>query len=205
MITSKQLQIISTISKTPFAEYTRTEIKQKAHEKSNNALNRALHQLKKDEIINERKIGRSSLWTLNLDNNKTYAYITLCNSEKMVKIKTILNKIKKEIKDITPFYSLVIFGSYSLNQQTPSSDLDIAIFIENETQRKPIEAAMENAKLKTILEIDSHVIPRNEMIEMLTNNEENLGKQIAKKHCAIHNVHIFYDIIKEGIRHGFHL
>ena len=38
---------------------------------------------------------------------------------------------------------------------------------------------------------------------MLINDEENLGKQIARKHLALNNNQIFYKIIKEGIRHGF--
>jgi hypothetical protein len=42
------------------------------------------------------------------------------------------------------------------------------------------------------------------MIEMLTNDEENLGKQIARKHLAVHNHQIFYDIVKEGVKRGFH-
>ena len=32
---------------------------------------------------------------------------------------------------------------------------------------------------------------------MLNDDEENLGKQIARKHLAVHNHQIFYDLIKE--------
>jgi hypothetical protein len=79
----------------------------------------------------------------------------------------------------------------------------VAIFIENDEKKKKIIASINSAKLKTPIEIDSHVITKAEMIEMLTNDEENLGKQIARKHLAVYNNQIFYEIIKEGIKHGF--
>jgi len=41
------------------------------------------------------------------------------------------------------------------------------------------------------------------LAEMLKNKEENLGKQIARKHLAVYNHRIFYEIIKEGMKHGF--
>jgi hypothetical protein len=43
------------------------------------------------------------------------------------------------------------------------------------------------------------------MIEMLLNDEENLGKQIARKHMNVYNHQIFYDILKEGIKNGFRI
>ena len=42
-----------------------------------------------------------------------------------------------------------------------------------------------------------------EFVEMLTNDEENLGKQIARKHLAVHNHQLFYGLMREGMRHGF--
>jgi len=45
--------------------------------------------------------------------------------------------------------------------------------------------------------------PHVEMFHMLKDKHENLGKQIAYKHLAIHNPTIFYSIIQEGIDNGF--
>ena len=80
--------------------------------------------------------------------------------------------------------------------------MDIAVFIDSED--KKVEAAINSARLKLLVETDIHVIPKNEMVKMLANNEENLGKQIARKHIAVHNHRIFYDIVREGMKHGFH-
>lgn len=206
MITEKQLKIFEVFAKEPFAEYTRKEIKRESKEKSNNSLALAINSLKKDEVLNEKKIGKSGLLALNLDNDLTFYYIALCNNKRINHLaKLALESLKKEIAEDTPFYSTVIFGSYAMGEQKKDSDLDIAIFIENEEKRKQIEALVNSAKLKSALEMDVHVIPKAEMLEMLGNKEENLGKQIARKHLAVHNHMIFYDMIKEGMKHGFRI
>lgn len=204
MLTKKQLKIFEVIAKKPFAEYTRKEVKKDSKEKSNNALALAINLLKKEEVLIERKIGKSGLLTLNLENDLAFYYLALCNNNRIShNVKLALESLKKELSEDTPFYSIIIFGSYASGEQKKDSDLDVGVFIENEDKRKQIDALANSAKLKSVLEMDVHVIPRAEMIEMLTNKEENLGKQIARKHLAVYNHMIFYEIIKEGMKHGF--
>ena len=204
MITRKQLKIFEVFVKKPFAEYTRKEIKKESKEKSNNTLALAINLLKKEGVLIEKKIGKSGLLILNLENDTTFYYIALCNSNRISNnVKQTLEILNKEILEETPYYSIAIFGSYAVGEQKKDSDLDIAIFVDMETIRKKIEALANSAKLKSNLEMDINVISRPEMIEMLTDNEENLGKQIARKHLTIYNHRIFYEIIKEGIKHGF--
>lgn len=204
MITDKKLKIFEVFAKKPFLEYERKQIKKESKEKSNNALSLAINLLKKENVINEKKIGKSGILTLNLNNDLTFYYIALCNENRInPTIKLAVKRMQDEIKNFTPFFSIAIFGSYASNDHKQNSDLDIAIFIEDEEKRKRIEALINNAQLKIPIEMDTHVISKNEMIEMLANSEENLGKQIAKKHIAVYNHKIFYDIIREGINHGF--
>jgi len=204
MITEKQLRIFEVFAKKPFAEYARKEVKNNAQEKSNNALALAINLLKKEEVLSEKKIGKSGLLTLNLENDLTFYYLAICNNTRInYGIKNALNALTKEISEETPFCSIAIFGSYAVGEQKKGSDLDVAVFIDSKDIRRRIDALANSAKLKSALEMDIHVIPRSEMIEMLTNKEENLGKQIARKHLAVYNHRIFYEIIKEGIKHGF--
>jgi predicted nucleotidyltransferase len=204
MITEKRLKIFEVFAKKPFKEYTRREIKKESREKSNNALALAINSLKEEEVLIEKKVGKSGILTLNLENDLTYYYIALCNNKRIApNVRQALESLKKEISEETPFYSIALFGSYAVGEQKKDSDLDVAIFIDNANNKKQIEALANSAKLKSVLEMDIHVIPRPEMTEMLTNNEENLGKQIARKHLAAYNNRIFYEIIKEGMKHGF--
>lgn len=204
MITETQLKIFKVFVKRPFAEYTRKEIKKESKEKSNNALALTINSLKKEKVLIEKKIGKSGLLTLNMDNDLTFYYIALSNNKQIPRLAGLsLETLKKEIAEYTPFYSVVIFGSYAVGEQKKDSDLDVAIFIEGEAKMKQTEASANSAKLKSALEMDVHVIPKSEMLEMLANKEENLGKQIARKHMAVYNHRIFYEIVKEGMKHGF--
>ena len=204
MITEKQLKIFEVFAKNPFAEYTRKVIKEELKEKSNNTLALTINTLKKEEVLIEKKIGKSCILTVNLDNDLTFYYIALCNNKRISHLaKLSLETLKKEIIEETAFCSITIFGSYAASEQKKNSDLDIAIFIESKDKRKKIEALANSAKLKSVLELDVHIIPKAEMLEMLSEKEENLGKQIARKHLAVYNHRIFYEIIKEGMKHGF--
>jgi predicted nucleotidyltransferase len=206
MITQKQLSIFEVFARKPFAAFTRSQIKKTSNEKSNNTLALTINLLKKEDVVAEQKVGKSGLLTLNFHQDLTYFYLALCNNQRISHVvKLSLTELQEEINNITPFYSLVIFGSYAIGEQKQTSDLDVAVFIESEEKVKRVIASINSAKLKAPLDIDAHVIPRAEMIEMLTNEEENLGKQIARKHLAIHNHRIFYDLIKEGMKRGFRI
>ncbi|MBI2144072.1 nucleotidyltransferase domain-containing protein [Candidatus Woesearchaeota archaeon] len=205
MITEKQLKIFQVLAKQPFTGLTRKQVKQASGEKSNNALAIAIKRFNKEGIIKEQNVGRSSLVSLNHENDLVYCYIALANLQRMDKVTfRTTSVVKEEIQKHTPFYSLVIFGSFAMQEQKKSSDLDIAIFIENGEKRELIEAAINSAAQKSLLPIDAHVITKGEFIEMLANEEENLGKQIARKHLSVHNHQLFYCLVKEGMKHGFH-
>lgn len=205
MITGKQLRIFESFAKHPFAELTRNQIKKEAKEKSNNALALLVNQLKKEGVLVERKIGKSGLLSLDMNNEQSMNYIAMAGGARIEKkAKDAIKRLMEEITDVTPFFSMAVFGSYAANEQKKDSDLDIAVFIDSEDKKKKVEAAINSARLKLLVETDIHVIPRAEMAEMLANGEENLGKQIARKHIAVHNHRIFYDIVREGMKHGFH-
>lgn len=206
MITEKQLRIFQVFAKQPFAEFTRKQVKQISKEKSNNALSIAIKQFSKEGVIKEQKVGRSSLISINMENDIIYHYIALANNQRINNmVHRTIRIVKTELEKITPFYSIVIFGSYADQEQGKTSDLDIAVFIDSEAKRRNIEAALNSAAQKSILPIDVHIITKDEFIEMLRNDEENLGKQIAKKHLVVNNHQLFYCLVKEGMKRGFHI
>ena len=110
--------------------------------------------------------------------------------------------IREELSNIE-FVSIVIFGSYAEGKQKEKSDLDIALFVNSVEDKKNCELSMKSAELKSILKIDAHIITKDEMLQMLKDKHENLGKQIAYKHFAIQNPMIFYSILAEGMGNGF--
>jgi predicted nucleotidyltransferase len=206
MLTGKQLNIFKAFAKYPFKEYTRQNIKTIAQEKSNNALSLAFSQFKKEDLLIEKKVGKSSLYTLNLKNDLVFYYIALINEDRLNKIvKTSISYVKEETKKITPFFSIIIFGSFAIKQEKKDSDLDIAILVEDKNIIKNLKINLKDAELKSLINLDINIVTKEDMIEMLINDEENLGKQIAKKHMVVYNHQLFYDILKEGIKNGFRI
>jgi len=206
MLTKKQLRILNTFQKNEFKEITWKQVKELSKEKSSSVIQDAIKAFLTEELIKEEKIGTSKLYAVNHKNNKIYTYFETYNKENLPK--QVLKSIK-ELEDSldkhTPFYSIVIFGSYAIGEQKKDSDLDIAIFIEQEDKRKIVEAVFKSMETKSFIKIDGHVITKDEFLEMLKVDYENLGKEIARKHLIIHNPVIFYSLIKDGVKHGFKL
>src|SRR3989344_1454017 len=195
MLTKSQFKIFEPLTKNMLKEYSIKEIKEACGEKSNNALTLALRKFKEENIVKERKVGRSLLYTINMENESVFNYIQWINTKKLPKFALrAIERIKEDVKKYTPFFSIVLFGSYAIGKQTKDSDLDVAIFIEEESKRKTIESAIKSSELKTPLKIHGNVISKEEFLEMLKVDNENLGKQIARKHLSIYNSHIFYSL-----------
>ena len=194
MLTKKQIQLLSILK--PFREYTRKQIKEISKESSNNLIQIALINLKQQNILKEKEVGKSSLFSLNL-NNLTKTYLSLANQESLTKqTKQTINILTKEIEKYTSFYSIIIFGSYAENKQRKHSDLDVAIIIKDKIQKTNMKLAINSTKNKSLQKLDIHVISKTEFKEMLNQEEENLGKQILENHKVINNPNIFYSLIR---------
>ncbi len=204
MLTSSQLKIFEPLTRNMLKEYPIKEIKESCGEKSNNALSLALKKFKEENLVKERRVGRSLLYTINVTNELVFNYIQLINIRKIPKLALrAIERVKEDVEKHTSFFSIVIFGSYAIGKQTKDSDLDFAVFIEEENKRKTIESAIKSSDLKTPLKIHGHVISKDEFLEMLNLDNENLGKQIARKHLSISNSQIFYSLLKKGVKNGF--
>ena len=202
MLTPKQTRIFGAFIVTPYKEFTYKEIKEYSKEKSNSLTQNAINAFTKEELIIKKTIGNMLLYSLNLENEAVFSYFSLIISEQLPKTaKLSLKILSKETRDIT-FLSTAIFGSYVNNTHTEKSDLDIVLLVNSEKEKKTCELSIKSVKLKSILNIDAQVFTKNEMLQMFKDKDENLGKQIAKKHLAIHNQAIFYSIINEGINNG---
>ena len=204
MLTKKQLLIFGAFIRNIFKEYSYKELKKLSNEKSNNAFQLAIKEFKKESLIKEKKVGTSRLYTLNIENEFVYNYLSLTAQLKLPKqAYEEIKLLKKELEKYTLFYSLIIFGSYVNNSYKKDSDLDIAIIVQDKSKEKDIKIALNSMSNKALIKIDAHIITIGEFLEMLKVDYENLGKQIAIKNLPIHNINIFYKIIKKGIENGF--
>ena len=100
-------------------------------------------------------------------------------------------------------YCLLVFGSYAHGKQGQDSDLDVCFLVESEVQRKKIAPYFNEIKLRFPISIDEHYITFDDFIKMLLLEEENLAKQIMRKHILFYNPDIYYQLLREAYKHGF--
>jgi len=194
MLTKKQVNLLN-VFQTPFEELTFKQIKERSEEKSNNLLQLALKDFKNNNIILSKKIGSTYIHKLNLENKSTLIYLDLINQNHSLHM-PLLENIELSLKTITPFFILIVFGSYAKKKNRKSSDLDVAILINDASQKKDIEIIMETIKRRELQKIDSHIITLNEFKEMLNSEYENLGKQIYKNNVAYYGHQTYVELLK---------
>lgn len=193
MLTKEQLNIFGVFYRNIFAELTFKQIKEQNGQKSNNLVQIALKEFQKQKIVKTKVTGDVTTYLLNLDNNLTLSYLNLINENEMVKRKfpkNIMGDIQKRISKQTGFFILIVFGSYAKGKATEKSDLDVAVVVESEQTKKDITPFLETVKRREIKQIEYHVFTRDEFLQMLGADSENVGKQIYK------NSIIYYGFIE---------
>lgn len=205
MLTKKQILLLRLFhGRNMFKEYGVRELARAAHEKSNNAIQIALRQLLKENILIQKKVGTSKLYKVNALNDLSFTYLELIKYLGLPKEAIYsIEALKKEIEKYTFYYSLTVFGSYAINAQTKKSDMDIAIFIPDKSQESNMKIACNMVKSISLLPLHINIIINDDFFEMLVNKQSNLGKEIALKHRAVHNINIFYKLIIKAIDNGF--
>lgn len=202
MYSKKQLRVLEPFLTNFFREYSYKELKGK--EKSNNAIQSSIKRFKDKNLLAERKVGTSKLYSLNQKSESVYLLLELMAQEKLsLTVKKSIAILRKELEKYTLFYSLVIFGSYANNTHKKDSDLDVAVIIPDKSPEKNLKIAVHLAENKSLLNLDAQIITVEDFKEMLTAEYANLGKEIATKNLPVYNAEIFHKIILWGINHGF--
>lgn len=206
MLTRKELRVVELFRKNLFASYTIREIMKKIKTKSYNWTYTTVKKLRKEKIINTEEKGKSTLCSINLEEENTIKYLSLLEGDNPL-IKKVPNLQK--IKELLPFdYDFfLITGSYADGSYTSKSDLDIVVII-GESQDKRREKTFLLNKLSNegdlmIPKLHPYVFTVLEFLEMMTNKEENYGKEIVKKHLIISGAEFYYHILREAINRGF--
>jgi predicted nucleotidyltransferase len=202
-LVKKEIQILFPFIKEPWKEFTTTQIKAITKNKSHHYVYAALKKFYNLGIILEETKGKTNIYHLNF-RNLELQYIAL--AENLIK-ESRTDIPRKNIEEImktinNPFYTLIICGSYAEKAQKKSSDLDVAIIIPNSDNKKSYEASLREGEL-LVPEIHGYVFTKKEFIQMLTNDEFNYGKEIAKKHIIYHGVEAYYKMLFEAIKNGF--
>ena len=202
MLTKKELQIIELFRKNIFSDFTILEIMKRLGTKSYSWTYNSIKKLQKEDIILIERKGQSQLCRINLHNQKTIAYLGLL--EELNALEKNIPNFKK-ISELMPldFHILIITGSYVDKKFNKESDLDVVVIIDSENEKKWILNKLKNEGDLMIPQLHPYVFTRKEFLEMLTNKEENYGKEIDKKHLILGGAELFFKILREAISYGY--
>jgi len=203
MIQNEKIQLLSVWKKNPFSEFSISEIMNISGKKTKPWVFNALKLLTKDRLLISRRKGNLDIYSLNLNNPflvQTLQYLEVQENLDFPHLGIIMDVIDKiPIKN----YCLLVFGSYAEKKQKATSDLDVCFLIESGAVEKKIRPYLNEIKLDYPIKVDEHYISFEDFIKMLLRKEENIGKQIFRKHILFLNIEIYYLLIREAYRNGF--
>lgn len=189
----------------PWKNLTYSDIKRITKKKSKGYIYDALKRLKKERIIITEKVGKSILYSINLPSTSAQNYAGFLHeysswSQKNIPLQ-IIEKIRNKIP--TNFFILLVTGSYAKRTQTKSSDLDIVIICDDNTEPKKIMAQINYESEMSIPKVHPHVFTKRQFLEMLLDDEENYGKETVRNVLILYGGSQYYAILNEAIKHGF--
>ena len=163
----------------------------------------ALKLFAKYNLINCKIKGNINLYTLNINNPLVLHLLQFLEVQENPDFQEI--KLISDIIENIPIKncSILVFGSYANKKQSSNSDLDICFLVDNRLIEKKLKPYINEIKLNHKTKLDDNYITFNDFIQMLINKEENLGKQIFRKHKLFYNPDIYYELVKGAYKHGF--
>lgn len=200
---TKEYTIVEPFAKEPWRKLTFKEVKTLSGNKSHNYVHTTLKCLVKEGILKEQKIGNNIAYQIN-DSILALNTIGFIAEHKAAARHIPHESIQKLISKIkTTFFILLITGSYAKGKQKETSDIDIVIICDD--KRNP-GSILSQIKLESELmspEAHPYVFTQSQFYEMLTDKEENYGKESARNNLIITGGRAYYSILLEAIKHGF--
>jgi len=142
-------------------------------ERSYERVNTALKSLVKKGIVKERKVGKTLVYSLDLQN--LYAESMGFNAymlEKEIafikKHKNVYNAIK-EIEENPYIWGLILFGSYSKDLETKKSDIDIICIA---SKKEEVKRFLESLRHKYNIKFAPIILPLHEFPNIKKDNPE---------------------------------
>ena len=162
--------------------------------------------LVKQGFLIKKKYGMANQLRINLKNQKTILLLSFYESEKResflgsVKgsIRSTVSQLAERLENVTTIKFVLIFGSYAKGKANKNSDLDILIMTS--TPRQDILRKISAVELRGSLKINPIIVTAEEHCEMLTNTENNVGKEALANHIILFGEYEYWRDISKCCR-----
>ncbi|MBS3074107.1 nucleotidyltransferase domain-containing protein [Candidatus Pacearchaeota archaeon] len=203
----EQYSVDSVFLDKPWKKITYKDIEKLSGKKSRSYIYRSLERLQKESIIKKEEVGKSLLYSLNLTSLNTKLYMGFLEEYKSMSSKhvplSLVSNLSNLAFKVTPFFILLITGSYARNKQTSKSDLDVVIICDDKVDPKSILAELKLESELSIPPVHLFVFRKKKVLDMLSSDKENYGKEFVRNHLLFRGGSSYFDILWEAINHGF--
>lgn len=148
-------------------------------------------ELEKEELIKITKHGNSKVCAFNYKYHSKIVEIEEIRKQELFKNKDI-QLIYKRIKEVkSPFYVLVLFGSFTNKTNVKGSDIDLCLITDNPEINKEVNTML------SITPISIHLqeFTSKQFLLMLKSKESNVGNEIVKNNIILYGVESFYELV----------
>jgi len=149
-----------------------------------------LKEFEKDKMLISKEVGKSKVYSLNLNNNQVREFLSFAEKKKSLELlskEIFIKKIYEEFINLDLNGSLILFGSYASKTHTEESDIDL-LYLSNlkESEGKKIK------ELGKIYKRDIHLVSMNikQFREQLS-KQGALIKEIINNHIILRNHDLF--------------
>jgi predicted nucleotidyltransferase len=203
MIPNEKIGVLNAWRNDIFGELSISEIMVILNKKTKTWVFNTLKILRGNGILNSQRKGNVDIYSLNLKNPLSIKLLSYLEAQEILDFPQL--GVIGAIIERAPIenYALLIFGSYAEGKQKKVSDLDICFLIESKETEKKIKPYLNEIKLDYAVKIEEQFITFKEFSDMLLRKEENLGKQIFRKHRIFYHPDTYYKLIKEAQKNGF--
>jgi len=202
---NKEHALLIPFLKEPWKARTFKEIKHLVKKTSESYVYNTLKKHVKQGLLKEQRAGNVILYSLDISTAKTQSTIGFISEHLAWNTKHLpTNMIQTILKKLqSPYFTLIITGSYAKNKQTENSDVDIVVIIDDKADPKSNKAQIQFTCETSIPPGHPYVFKASEFLQMLTNKEINYGTEIAKNNIILFGGQEYYRIMHEAIEHGF--
>jgi predicted nucleotidyltransferase len=155
--------------------------------------------MKSAGLFTLRKKGNIILCSLNTKDPITKSYLII--AERMAQKKFFMKNpgYKMIAKDLLESdLCVILFGSRAQENAREKSDVDICVITKTGKNGKKITGFSQFEMLYQ-LEVNALSFSEEEFIQMLKSEEENVAKQIMKKHILLYGETYFWEVTWDGI------
>ncbi|MBU1203710.1 MAG: nucleotidyltransferase domain-containing protein [Nanoarchaeota archaeon] len=190
-----ELKILDLLARDTSKNPTINEIA-KATKEYYSFVHRTISKLTKEGVITKTKVGKAFICSLNLNNEKTIILLQLNEIErksdffqKNKELQLILEDFVKSLEPKRDLSSVVLFGSYSKENATKQSDIDILIINRKGLN---IEKTTKEIYAKYGKEINPIAITPN---DFKNQKKGALIREIINNHLTIYGANKFIELV----------